>query len=88
MSDKFGRIRPLLLSLALLFIASIGCALAKDIHALLVARLFEGLAGAGGAVLSRAIARDMYSGHELTRFCPADAGEWRRRLVRRCWAVR
>lgn len=68
MSDKFGRIRPLLLSLALLFIASIGCALAKDIHALLVARLFEGLAGAGGAVLSRAIARDMYSGHELTRF--------------------
>ncbi|MBK4785787.1 MAG: multidrug effflux MFS transporter [Pantoea sp. Pent] len=54
--------------LGLLFIASIGCALAKDIHALLVARLFEGLAGAGGAVLSRAIARDMYSGHELTRF--------------------
>ena len=68
MSDKFGRIRPLLLSLVLLFIASVGCALAKDIHSLLVARLFEGLAGAGGAVLSRAIARDMYSGHELTRF--------------------
>lgn len=68
MSDKFGRIRPLLLSLVLLFIASIGCALAKDINALLIARLFEGLAGAGGAVLSRAIARDMYSGHELTRF--------------------
>lgn len=68
MSDKFGRIRPLLLSLLLLFIASVGCALAKDIHSLLIARLFEGLAGAGGAVLSRAIARDMYSGHELTRF--------------------
>ncbi|MDE1187466.1 MAG: multidrug effflux MFS transporter [Pantoea sp.] len=68
MSDKFGRLRPLLLSLVLLFIASIGCALAKDINQLLVARLFEGLAGAGGAVLSRAVARDMYSGHELTRF--------------------
>jgi len=68
MSDKFGRLRPLTLSLILLFIASIGCALAQDIHQLLVARLFEGLAGAGGAVLSRAIARDMYSGHELTRF--------------------
>jgi len=68
MSDKFGRIRPLLLSLLLLFIASVGCALAKDIHSLLIARLFEGLAGAGGAVLSRAIARDMYSGHQLTRF--------------------
>ncbi|WP_312063750.1 multidrug effflux MFS transporter [Pantoea septica] len=68
MSDKFGRLRPLTLSLALLFIASIGCALAQDIHQLLLARLFEGLAGAGGAVLSRAVARDMYSGHELTRF--------------------
>ncbi len=68
MSDKFGRLHPLTLSLALLFIASIGCALAQDIHQLLLARLFEGLAGAGGAVLSRAVARDMYSGHELTRF--------------------
>ncbi|WP_312240469.1 multidrug effflux MFS transporter [Pantoea sp.] len=68
MSDKFGRLRPLLLSLILLCIASIGCALAKDIHQLLLARLFEGLAGAGGAVLSRAVARDMYTGHELTRF--------------------
>ena len=68
MSDKFGRIRPLMLSLVLLFIASIGCALAQDINQLLLARLFEGLAGAGGAVLSRAVARDMYSGHELTRF--------------------
>ena len=68
LSDKYGRIRPLLLSLVLLLIASIGCALAQDIHQLLLARLFEGLSGAGGAVLSRAIARDMYSGHELTRF--------------------
>ncbi|KGT94852.1 MFS transporter [Erwinia typographi] len=68
MSDKFGRIRPLLLSLVLLLIASVGCALAQNINQLLLARLFEGLSGAGGAVLSRAIARDMYSGHELTRF--------------------
>ncbi|WP_158782898.1 multidrug effflux MFS transporter [Pantoea sp. BAV 3049] len=68
MSDKYGRIRPLLISLVLLLIASVGCALAQDINQLLLARLFEGLSGAGGAVLSRAIARDMYSGHDLTRF--------------------
>ncbi|MEN4978296.1 multidrug effflux MFS transporter [Erwinia billingiae] len=68
MSDKFGRIKPLLISLALLLIASVGCALAQNINQLLLARLCEGLFGAGGAVLSRAIARDMYSGHELTRF--------------------
>ncbi|ORM51795.1 Bcr/CflA family drug resistance efflux transporter, partial [Mixta calida] len=68
LSDKTGRLRPLTLSLILLFIASVGCALAQNINQLLLARLFEGLAGAGGAVLSRAIARDMYSGHDLTRF--------------------
>lgn len=67
-SDKLGRMRPLLVSLALLLFASLWCALAPNIDQLLVARLLQGLAGAGGAVISRAIARDLYSGHELTRF--------------------
>ncbi len=68
MSDKYGRTGPLALSLLVLFLASVGCSLAQNIDQLLVARLFQGLGGAGGAVLSRAIARDMYHGHELTRF--------------------
>ncbi|GAA0469291.1 MULTISPECIES: multidrug effflux MFS transporter [Tatumella] len=68
MSDKYGRKGPLALSLLVLFIASVVCSLAQNIDQLLVARFFQGLGGAGGAVLSRAIARDMYSGHELTRF--------------------
>nr|CBX80505.1 putative DHA1 family transporter [Erwinia amylovora ATCC BAA-2158] len=68
LSDKYGRIRPLLISLLLLLVASVGCALAQDIHQLLLARLLQGLSAAGGAVLSRAVARDMYHGHELTRF--------------------
>lgn len=67
-SDKLGRMRPLLVSLALLLFASLWCALALNIDQLLIARLLQGLAGAGGAVISRAIARDLYSGHELTRF--------------------
>jgi len=68
LSDRFGRIRPLLWSLALLLAASVWCAVAPDIHQLIVARLLQGIAGAGGAVLSRAVARDLYNGHELTRF--------------------
>lgn len=68
LSDRFGRIRPLLLSLALLLAASVWCALATNIDQLIVARLLQGIAGAGGAVLSRAVARDLYSGHELTKF--------------------
>lgn len=67
-SDKLGRIRPLLLSLLILLAASLWCAMATSIDQLLIARLLQGLAGSGGAVISRAIARDMYSGHELTRF--------------------
>ncbi|MCG8708177.1 multidrug effflux MFS transporter [Brenneria sp. 4F2] len=68
LSDKLGRRRPLLISLCILLAASIWCALAQDINHLIAARIIQGLAGAGGAVLSRAIARDLYSGHELTRF--------------------
>lgn len=68
LSDKLGRRRPLLISLFILLLASVWCALAQDINHLIVARVIQGLAGAGGAVLSRAVARDLYSGHELTRF--------------------
>lgn len=68
LSDRYGRMRPLLWSLALLLAASVWCAIAQDIDQLIVARLLQGIAGAGGAVLSRAVARDLYNGHELTRF--------------------
>ena len=67
-SDKFGRKLPLLLSLSLFIGASIWCAMVGNIHELIIARFIQGLAGSGGAVLSRAIARDMYSGSDLTRF--------------------
>ena len=68
LSDSLGRRRTLLSSLVLFVVASLGCTLATDIHQLLVARLLQGIAGSGGIVLSRAIARDLYQGHELTRF--------------------
>lgn len=68
LSDAAGRKRPLLFSLILFIAASFYCALAPDMYHFLLARLLQGLAGAGGAVLSRAIARDLYSGYALTRF--------------------
>ncbi|MGF6477646.1 DHA1 family bicyclomycin/chloramphenicol resistance-like MFS transporter [Pantoea dispersa] len=67
-SDRVGRKGPLIASLILFIITSLACALAQDISQLIVARFFQGVAGAGGAVLSRAIARDMYSGTSLTGF--------------------
>ncbi len=68
LSDKYGRIRPLLVSLLILIVASIACAYAQSLPQLLAARLLQGLGGAGGAVLSRAIARDNFNGHLLTKF--------------------
>ena len=68
LSDTQGRRRPLLISLLILLLASLWCAFAPDIPQLIAARFLQGAAGAGGAVLSRAIARDLYSGYELTRF--------------------
>ncbi|WP_437887415.1 multidrug effflux MFS transporter [Phytobacter sp. V91] len=68
LSDRLGRKRPLLLSLALFIGSSVLCATTRDIHLLILWRFIQGFSGAGGSVLSRAIARDKYSGTQLTRF--------------------
>lgn len=68
LSDRVGRKAPLIASLVLFIITSFACAFVQDISQLIMARFFQGVAGAGGAVLSRAIARDMYSGTSLTGF--------------------
>jgi DHA1 family bicyclomycin/chloramphenicol resistance-like MFS transporter len=44
------------------------CILAPSIWALLTLRLLQGLAGAAGIVIARAIVRDLYDGDEMARF--------------------
>ena len=68
LSDAMGRKKPLYISLIVFAISSLGCAFASTVPQLVIARLFQGLAGAGGIVLSRTIACDMYSGPSLTKF--------------------
>ena len=68
LSDVKGRRQPLLIFITLYFLASIICALAPNIYFLIIARLVQGFAAAGGLVISRAIVRDLYSGRELTKF--------------------
>ena len=65
LSDRYGRRRPLITGLALYLLASAACAFAPGIEILLVLRLVQGLSGAAGLVVSRAIARDLYSGRTL-----------------------
>ena len=67
LSDRFGRRRPLLVGVALFTLFSLACVLAPTIQVLLVARLLQGLAGSAGLVITMAVARDMYSGADLSR---------------------
>ncbi|WP_183570129.1 multidrug effflux MFS transporter [Paenibacillus endophyticus] len=68
MSDVYGRRGPLLISMAVYAIASLACAFSPNIGLLIVFRFVQGFAASAGIVISRAIARDLYSGHELTKF--------------------
>ncbi|WP_223694983.1 multidrug effflux MFS transporter [Leifsonia poae] len=67
LSDRYGRRRPLLVGVALFTVFSLACAFAPTIEVLLVARLLQGLAGAAGLVITLAVARDLFSGAELSR---------------------
>jgi DHA1 family bicyclomycin/chloramphenicol resistance-like MFS transporter len=71
LSDTYGRRRPLLIGLALFVLASIGCAAAPSVLVLDVLRLVQGLCGAAGIVLARAIVRDRWSGLEMARIYAA-----------------
>ncbi len=68
LSDQRGRRVPLILSLSIYCLSSIICASASSIWMLILLRFIQGMSGAGGMVISRAIVRDLYSGSELTKF--------------------
>ena len=68
LSDKYGRKKTLMASLVLFCISTIGCLYASDIYVFIFFRLLQGLSGAGGVVISKSIATDLYEGRELTRF--------------------
>ena len=67
LSDMWGRKKPLYLGLAIFIVASIGCALAQDIHTLVTLRFVQGLGAAAGMVVPRAVVRDLHTGHEAAR---------------------
>jgi DHA1 family bicyclomycin/chloramphenicol resistance-like MFS transporter len=68
LSDRLGRRRPLIVGLVGFLLASVACALAPSAAVLVLLRFIQGLAGAAGLVISRAIARDLYSGRALMIF--------------------
>lgn len=67
LADMWGRKKPLYLGLAIFVLASVGCALAQDIHTLVVLRFIQGLGAAAGMAIPRAVVRDLHTGHEAAR---------------------
>ncbi len=68
LSDRFGRKRPLMIGLVAYAVTSLACAFAWSISVLLLLRLIQGLAGAAGIVIARAVARDLHEGRQLVIF--------------------
>ncbi|MEN8655352.1 Bcr/CflA family multidrug efflux MFS transporter [Streptomyces sp. 21So2-11] len=68
MSDRWGRRRPLLLGMIVYVVATAICAFAPSVELLIAFRLLQGLAGAAGIVIARAVVRDLFDGVEMARF--------------------
>ncbi|MEV5202922.1 multidrug effflux MFS transporter [Streptomyces sp. NPDC053720] len=68
MSDRWGRRRPLLVGMMIYVVATALCVFAPTTGLLIGFRLLQGLAGAAGIVIARAVVRDMYDGVEMARF--------------------
>src|SRR5206468_6237301 len=66
-SDRYGRRWPVLAGFAVFFAGSIWCGLANDLPNLLIGRVLQASGACATSVLSRAIARDMFSGAALAR---------------------
>ena len=68
LSDKFGRKKPLIISLVIYIISTVLIVFLSNIEMMIVLRVIQGLSSAGSVVISRAVATDLYRGREMTRF--------------------
>ena len=67
LSDKYGRRKPLLWAMILFLLSTVGCVFAPNIESFVLLRLVQGVAGAGGIVISRSIAADKFKGRNLAK---------------------
>ncbi|WP_217237570.1 multidrug effflux MFS transporter [Streptomyces sp. AC555_RSS877] len=68
LSDRLGRRRLLLPGTALFAVLSVACAAAPTVEVLTATRFLQGVAGAAGMVLARAILTDRFQGPALPRY--------------------
>ena len=63
LSDRYGRKGILVIGLGLLALGSLIAALAPNLHVLIAGRVLQGVGSAAGAVVGRAMVRDVLQGH-------------------------
>lgn len=66
-SDKFGRKSVLICSLLLYVASTVGCLLSGNAWIFTVFRFLQGFGAAGGIVISRSVATDLYHGRKLAQ---------------------
>ena len=66
-SDAWGRRAVILGGLIVFLVATIGCALAQSMPALLVFRALQGMSAGVGLIVGRAIVRDCFEGHQAQK---------------------
>ncbi len=66
-ADRFGRKPPLYAGMIIYVLTSLGCALAFSIQALTVMRLLQAVGACAGAVISRAMVRDLFPPEETRK---------------------
>lgn len=67
LADRYGRKLPMLGGLTLYLVSALGCATAGSIETLTAWRLLQGMGGAAGMVIPRAVIRDHYATQEAAR---------------------
>lgn len=67
LSDKYGRRRPLIAAMWLFIGSTLLCIFATNVRQFVAMRLVQGVAGAGGIVISRSVATDRFAGRDLAR---------------------
>jgi len=67
LSDAIGRRKVIIGGLAVFALASVGCALARDLPTLLAFRALQGLSAGVGLIVGRAVIRDVLHGDDAQR---------------------
>ena len=60
LADKYGRKKPILFSLLIFSLASLGCIFTKTVEQLWVVRFIQAIGGCAGVVISRAVVTDYF----------------------------